>query len=386
MAAPVSSRPGPLSGLSVVEVASIGPGPFCAMLLADLGADVVRLDRGDDTGDKPLLGRGRRSVAVDLKQADGLDVLLRLVDGADVLLEGFRPGVAERLGFGPDVCFDRNPRLVYGRVTGFGQTGAWSGAAGHDINYIAMAGVLSSIGPAERPQPPLNLVADFGGGGMLLAVGVLSALIERGSSGQGQVVDATMVDGASLLMTMLHEMLHRGMWQERRQANLLDGGTWYYDVYETADGEWVSFGAIEPQFFAVLTSELGLGDLSRSDGADGDALLRKKVAEAVRSRTRQEWEERLGGGDACFAPVLRMSEASMHPYHRERATFVDVDGMAQPAPAPRFSRTPPASPTGARVPGQDTRAVLAELGLSDREILRRLATGAVMEPPPVGRR
>ena len=358
---------GPLDGVKVVEVASIGPAPFCAMVLADLGADVVRVDRAAevDVAGPPLLGRGRRSVAVDLKHPDGLDVLLRLADEADILLEGFRPGVAERLGFGPDVCLGRNPALVYGRMTGWGQTGPWAAMAGHDINYIALAGVLGTVGrEGEAPVPPLNVVGDFGGGGLLLAVGVLAALAERRRSGEGQVVDAAMVEGASLLMTMIHEMVATGDWNEARGTNSLDGGAWFYDSYETADGGWVAFGSLEPQFNAQLLAALELTDdvPDQWDRASWPTM-RARVAAAVRTRTRAEWEERLTGTDVCFAPVLAPSEVRDHPHHVARQSWVDVAGVAQPAPAPRFSRTPGAVRRPAPRPGEHTAEILAELGL-----------------------
>jgi alpha-methylacyl-CoA racemase len=365
---------GPLAGIRVVEVAGIGPGPFCAMVLADLGADVVRVDRASEVGraGPPLLGRGRRSVAVDLKQPEGLDVLLRLADRADVLVEGFRPGVAERLGFGPDVCLARNPALVYGRMTGWGQDGPWAPMAGHDINYIALAGVLGAVGRAgEAPVPPLNLVGDFGGGGLLLAFGVLAALAERHRSGRGQVVDAAMVEGASLLTTLVHEMVAEGGWNDARGTNTLDGGAWFYDSYETADGGWVAFGSLEPQFYALLCELL---ELDGAGDGDGDDLpdqwdraawpdMRERAAAAVRRRTRAEWEERLAGTDVCFAPVLGLSEVRSHPHHVARQSWVDVGGVPQPAPAPRFSRTPGRVRRPAPHPGEHTAEILAELGL-----------------------
>jgi alpha-methylacyl-CoA racemase len=314
---------------------------------------------------------------LDLKHSKGVDVLLQLTDRSDVLLEGFRPGVAERLGFGPDVCRARNPRLVYGRMTGFGQTGAWSGAAGHDLNYVALAGALWSMGSKERPIPPLNLIGDFGGGGLLLAFGLVSALLERASSGDGQVIDAAMVDGASLLMTMFHELIHRGMWTEDRGANLIDGGTWYYDAYETADGEWISCAAVEPEFRHELLTALGLEESLGTEPTD--PVMRNRMATAIRRRTRSEWEERLGRTDACFAPVLRPTEMWDHEYHQERRTFVEVDGVREPAPAPRFSRTPPPPTTSAPLPGEHTLEILEQLGLSDEAISEYLGCGAVRD-------
>jgi alpha-methylacyl-CoA racemase len=368
---------GPLSGIEVVEIASVGPGPFCALLLGDLGARVTRVDRIDDPTDEPiLLGRGRRSIAVDLKDPAGTDVVLGLADRADVLIEGFRPGVAERLGFGPEVCHARNERLIYGRMTGFGQTGSWRGAAGHDLNYISLAGVAWNLGSPERPIPPLNLIGDFGGGSFLLAFGVASALFERERSGLGQVIDAAMVDGASLLMTMFHEMLGRGMWQEGRGKNLIDGGTWYYDLYETADGEWLSCAAVEAQFRRSLLRELGFDE---GEASTEDPDIRRRLAEVIRTKTRAEWEERLRDRDTCAAPVLKMSEMWDHAFHVERQTSVGVNGIRQPAPAPRFSRTPAGRPTDAPCSGAQTFEVLDELGYDARTVATLAAQGVVRQ-------
>ena len=373
---------GPLAGVRVVELAGIGPGPFCAMLLADLGAEVLRVDR--PAASRPawprVLARGRRSVAVDLKHPDGAGVVLDLVAAADALVEGFRPGVAERLGIGPDACLARNPRLVYGRVTGWGQEGPWQQAAGHDIDYIALAGALHPIGHAGGPPvPPLNLVGDFGGGGMLLALGVVAALLEAGRSGAGQVVDAAMVDGAALLTTQFHELLAAGLWAEERGANLLDGGAPFYGVYETADGRHLAVGALEPQFYAELLRRLGLddGDLPAQLDRDGWPLLRERLAAVFRTRTREEWCELLAGTDACVAPVLALAEAPAHPHNRARGTFVEVGGVTQPAPAPRFSRTPCDPPTPAASPGEHTDQALADWGLPPDKIARLRATTAI---------
>jgi alpha-methylacyl-CoA racemase len=373
---------GPLAGVRVVELAGIGPGPFCAMLLADLGAEVLRVDR--PAASRPawptVLARGRRSVAVDLKHPDGAGVVLDLVAAADALVEGFRPGVAERLGIGPDACLARNPRLVYGRVTGWGQEGPWRLAAGHDIDYVALAGALHPIGHAGGPPvPPLNLVGDFGGGGMLLALGVIAALLEAGRSGAGQVVDAAMVDGAALLTTQFHELLAAGLWGEERGANLLDGGAPFYAVYETADGRHLAVGALEPQFYAELLRRLGIdgGALPAQLDRDGWPLLRERLAALFRTRTREEWCELLAGTDACVAPVLALGEAPAHPHNRARGTFVEVGGVTQPAPAPRFSRTPCDPPTPAASPGEHTDQALADWGLPPDRIARLRATTAI---------
>ena len=373
---------GPLAGVRVVEVAGIGPGPFCAMVLADLGADVVRVDRpGAALGPLPaLLLRGRRSVVVDLKHPEGAGVVLDLVASADALLEGFRPGVAERLGIGPDACLARNPRLVYGRVTGWGQQGPWRQAAGHDIDYIALAGALHPIGPAGGPPvPPLNLLGDYGGGGMLLAFGVVAALLEAASSGRGQVVDAAMVDGAALLSTAVHELRALGLWRDERGGNLLDGGAPFYGVYETADGGHLAVGALEPRFFAELLARLGLdaAELPAQGDRDGWPALRERLAATFRTRTRDQWSELLAGTDACVAPVLSRAEAPDHPHNGARGTFVQVGGVTQPGPAPRFSRTPPAPPGPPPAPGQHTGEVLRDWGLDPDRVARLRAAGAV---------
>jgi alpha-methylacyl-CoA racemase len=366
---------GPLAGLRIVEIAGIGPGPYCAMLLADMGAEVLRVERpakvagGDARFD--LLSRGRRCIAVDLKQPAGVEAVLRLVERADGLTEGFRPGVMERLGLGPDVCLARNPRLVYGRMTGFGQSGPLAQAAGHDINYIALAGALGPIGRrGAPPTPPLNLVGDFGGGGLLLAFGMTCALLERARSGKGQVVDAAMVDGAAALMTVFHGAQQSGFWSEERGTNLLDTGSHFYDAYETADGEFVSIGAIEPQFYAELLKRIGVdadslpAQLDRGRWPEGKATLTR----LFKTKTRAEWCALLEGSDSCFAPVLSMSEARRHPHNVARGAFVSVAGVEQPRPAPRFSRTdseiqrPPA-----RV-AEHTDEALRDWGFSAREV------------------
>jgi alpha-methylacyl-CoA racemase len=374
---------GPLDGIKVIEIAGIGPGPFCAMLLADMGAQVVRVERHPDrdpAGWPRLMARGRRSVVIDLKHEQGPEVVLRLVESADALLEGFRPGVAERLGIGPEACLARNPRLVYGRMTGWGQSGPLSGAAGHDIDYIALAGALYPIGAAGgAPVPPLNLLGDFGGGGLLLAFGIACGLIEARRSGRGQVVDAAIVDGAALLSTIVHELLGAALWEERRGANLLDGGAPFYGVYETADGEHMAVGALEPRFYAELLAGLGLDPEELPAQADRERWpeLRDRLAAAFRTRTRDEWAEVFAGTDACVAPVLRPSEALLHPHNRQRGTFVPVGEVAQPGPAPRFSRTPPSTPDPAPRPGEHTHEVLASSGFTPEEIATLRASGAI---------
>jgi alpha-methylacyl-CoA racemase len=374
---------GPLDGVRVVEIAGIGPGPFCAMLLADMGADVVRVDRPETAGGAgwpALMSRGRRSVVVDLKHELGAEVVLRLVERADALLEGFRPGVAERLGIGPDACLARNPRLVYGRMTGWGQDGPLRNAAGHDIAYISVAGALFPIGEQGGPPvPPLNLLGDFGGGGLLLAFGIACGLLEARRSGQGQVVDAAIVDGAALLTTAVHELAALGGWQERRGANLLDGGAPFYGVYETADGEHMAVGALEPRFYAELLGKLGLraDDLPAQTDRERWPELRERLEAVFRTRTRAEWTDLFEGSDACVAPVLRPSEAATHSHNRAREVFVAIDGLPQPAPAPRFSRTPPSPPGPRPVPGQHTDEVLASSGFDPQEIAALRAGAAI---------
>jgi alpha-methylacyl-CoA racemase len=345
---------GPLAGLRVVELAGLGPGPHAAMVLADLGADVVRVERpagralevgGSAAGDAVL--RGRRSVALDLKTDEGRDAVLALVEHADVLLEGLRPGVAERLGVGPEDCHARNPRLVYGRVTGWGQDGPLANEVGHDLNYIGLTGALHAMGrPGETPPPPLNLVGDFGGGSMLLLVGVLAALFERSNSGRGQVVDAAMVDGTATLSQMVLALRGMGVWGDDRGSNLLDGGAPFYDTYACADGEFVAVGALEPQFFAALLDGLGLDPADVGDQHDrsGWPAMRERLTDLFASRTREEWADHFAGTDACVTPVLSFAEAAAHPHLRARGTFVEVDGVTQAAPAPRFSRTPSVVP------------------------------------------
>jgi alpha-methylacyl-CoA racemase len=378
--------PGPLSGYRVIEIAGIGPGPFAAMLLADMGAEVVRVERAQAvrpgaTQNKDVLQRGRRSIALDLKHPDGVATLLRLVDRADALIEGFRPGVMERLGVGPDVCLARNPRLVFGRMTGWGQDGPYAQAAGHDINYISLAGALAHYGRAGGPPtPPLNMVGDFGGGGMFLAFGVVCALLEAQRSGSGQVVDTAMVDGTAVLMSMFHAFRAMGAFNEQaRGTNLLDTGAPFYDVYECADGQYVSFGSIEPQFYAELLRLTGLeGDPEFAKQMDvaNWPHLKQRLAALVRTKSRAEWCELMEHTDVCFAPVLTMSEAVAHPHNVARGTFIEIDGIVQPAPAPRFSRTVPVVSGPPAVAGQHTGAVLRDWGLADEEVEALLASGA----------
>ena len=379
---------GPLAGVKVLELAGIGPGPFCGMMLADMGAEVVRVDRassarGGDAAKPPpdVLGRGRRSIAVDLKQPDGVETVLKLVEQADVLIEGFRPGVTERLGLGPDVCAQRNPRLVYGRMTGWGQEGPMAQAAGHDINYIALAGALDHFGRlGQPPTPPLNLVGDFGGGGMFLAFGVVSALVERATSGKGQVVDAAMVDGAATLMGFFFGMKAMGAWEGERGTNILDGGAHFYDAYETADGKYISLGSIEPQFYAELIEKAGLAGEelpAQNDRSQWPALKPRFIA-LFKKKTRDEWCAIMEGTDVCFAPVLSMAEAPEHPHNVHRNTFVERQGLVQPAPAPRFSRTAPELDRPPSYPGQHTQEVLESFGFDAAEIERLKETKAVV--------
>ncbi len=379
---------GPLSGFKVVELQGIGPGPFCGMMLADMGAEVIRVDRAVNVPDSapgapPLdvLARGRRSVAVDLKSTEGVETVLKLVENADALLEGFRPGVAERLGIGPDECLARNPKLVYGRMTGWGQEGPYAQMAGHDINYIALAGALAHIGRAgEAPVPPLNLVGDFGGGGMLRAFGLVCGMLEAQRSGKGQVVDAAMVDGAAVLMSMFSGMFASGALTEERGTNLLDTGSHFYDVYETSDAKFVSFGSIEPQFYAELLELSGLGaaaDLPRQMDKANWPAMKERLAALVKGKTRDEWCTIMDGSDVCFAPVLTLNEAAKHPHNVQRSTFVEVAGLTQPAPAPRFSRTAPAIQGPPAWPGQHTDDVLTSWGFTTDEVAKLRATGAV---------
>ena len=364
---------GPLKGVKIVEIAGIGPGPFCAMMLADMGADIIRIDRkssGMSMGRLDMLNRGRRSVAVNLKDPEGVELVLKLIEKADALLEGFRPGVMEKLGLGPDVCLERNPKLVYGRMTGWGQEGPMAKAAGHDINYIALTGALHAIGNrGQKPVAPLNLVGDFGGGGMLLAYGIVCGLLEAKNSGKGQVVDAAMVDGASILMTMMYGFKAAGMWQDERGVNLLDTGAHFYDTYETKDGKWICIGSIEPQFYALLIQHAALPpEFNNQMDQSKWPELKEKIAEIFKTKTRDEWCEIMEGTDVCFSPVLSMEEAPNHPHIKARNTFVEIDGRINPAPAPRFSRTEPEIQGPPPMPGEHNEAALSDWGFTSEDI------------------
>ncbi|MCH8140305.1 MAG: CoA transferase [Proteobacteria bacterium] len=364
---------GPLQGFRIIELAGIGPGPFCGMMLSDMGAEVIRIDRVGASTRRPkdVLARNRRSVAVDLKQPKGVEIVLRLVETADALFEGFRPGVTERLGIGPDDCLARNEKLVYGRMTGWGQEGPMAQAAGHDINYIGLAGALHGIGrPGECPVPPLNLVGDFGGGGMLLAYGLVCGLLETQRSGKGQVVDAAMVDGAASLMAMFFSMAAMGAYTENRGTNMLDGGAHFYDTYETQDGKHICIGSIEPQFYALLVEKAGLDKERFAPQMDSSQwpAFKEELKEVFKAKSRDEWCDIMEGSDVCFAPVLSILEAPDHPHNKARQTFLEVDGIMQPAPSPRFSRTVPRVSHSARVVGEDSVAVLKDCGFDDDEI------------------
>lgn len=381
---------GPLAGFRVVELVGIGPGPFAAMVLADLGAEVIRVDRasavrpGRDGSPFDVMARSRSSVGVDLKSPEGVEVVLRLVESADVLTEGFRPGVTERLGVGPDACWARNPKLVYGRMTGWGQEGPYASAAGHDINYISLSGALSLIGRAgQAPVPPVNFLGDFGGGGMLLALGVVAALLEAQRSGKGQVVDAAMVDGSSLLAAMTWGVLASGSWGARG-TNLLDTGAWYYDCYECADGRYVSLGSLEPQFYAQMLELTGLAADVDGGGPVPDPgdratwpAMKERMAALIRTKTRDEWCALMEGTDVCFAPVLDATEAHLHPHNQHRGTFVEVAGVMQPGPAPRFSRTVAETPRPPVAPGAQTDEILTGIGYPAGEIAKLRESGAV---------
>lgn len=378
---------GTLSGYKVVEFAGIGPAPMCAMLLSDMGAEVLRLDRAEDanlgipTDAKfNVLGRGRRSVAIDLKRKEGVEVALKLVGQADALLEGFRPGVMERLGLGPEQCMAKNPKLVYGRMTGWGQEGPLAHAAGHDINYIALTGALHSIGRrGEAPVPPLNLVGDFGGGGVYLALGVVAGILEAQKSGKGQVIDVAMVDGAASLMAAIYGLRAAGRWTDQRGDNILDTGAHYYNVYETSDGKYIAVGSIEPKFYAELLRLSGLAsqELPRQNDKISWPALTDQLAAIFRTKTREEWCKIMEGSEVCFAPVLSMQEAPQHPHNQLRGTFVDMDGVVQPSPAPRFSRTPSAIQRPPAAPGEHTEAALRDWGFSAADVEQLRQSGAI---------
>ena len=380
---------GPLHGIKVVEFAALGPAPMGAMLLADLGAEVLRIERKATVTGRPtadlfdpkidILNRSRRVVALDMKKPEAIEAALRLIEKADVLIEGFRPGVMERLGVGPDVCLARNPRLVYGRMTGWGQTGTLAHAAGHDINYLSLSGALHAIGEkGGKPVAPLNLVADCGGGAMLLAMGVLAGVISAKNTGQGQVVDAAMTDGAAVLMSMMYTLKAMGQWTQQRGDNLLDGGAHFYDTYQCSDGKWLSVGAIEPQFYALLLEKTGIADPAFEAQWDRSQwpALKEKLAAVIATRTREAWCAIFEGSDACVAPVLDMDEAPQHAHNRSRNTFIEVNGVTQPAPAPRFSRTPAAIPAPP-APDSDGGKALTEWGFSSAEIAGLRAVGAL---------
>ena len=377
---------GPLKGIRIIELGGIGPVPFCATLLADLGADVVRIDRLERAGTGTrfdVLARSRPTICVDLKTPDGAAAVLRLVEQADALMEGFRPGVAERLGLGPDACLSRNPRLVYARMTGWGQSGPLSQTAGHDINYIALTGALHSIRRAgQRPVPPLALVGDYGGGALYLAVGILSAILEARESGMGQVVDSAMAEGATSLMSDYYGLYAEGSWTAEPGTNMEDSGAPFYDVYETSDGEYISVGAIEPQFYAELIERMGLAgeELPEQHDRAQWPLLKQRFEEVFGSKTRQQWCEIMEGSDICFAPVLSMEEAPRHPHNVARETFVEIDGVIQPAPAPRFSRTVPELPRPPAEAGADSEGTLRSWGFSSEEIDRLIEANAIAPP------
>lgn len=378
-----------LSGLKVIELAAIGPVPFAAMMLADMGAQVTRIDRipGSPVDASAYAGfenRGRTSVAINLKHPKGIEALLRLVAGADVLLEGFRPGVMERLGLGPEVCLARNPALIYGRMTGWGQSGPLAHAAGHDLNYVALSGALHAMGWSDRPpMPPLNMVGDYGGGAMMLLVGMLAALHERQRSGQGQVIDAAMTDGVVTLMSQIYSLLAQGLWKDSRCSNQLDGGAHYYGAYECADGHFISIGSIEPQFYRLLLQKCGIDapEFKAQLDAHGWPELRARLGELFKTRTRSAWCELMEGTDICFAPVLSLTEAPEHPHNRARQAFVTLNGTVQPAPSPRFSRTPSRASGEIPLEGEHSLKLLAESGISAAEIAQLIAEGAVYASP-----
>ena len=374
-------RQGPLTGLKIIEFAGIGPGPFCGMLLSDLGADVVRIDRKGQGRSSPsdITSRGRRSVGLDLKSPEAIEACLKLMESADAVFEGFRPGVMERLGLGPDIACARNPKLVYGRMTGWGQFGPYAKAAGHDMNYIAITGALHATGTRDKPIPPLNLVGDFGGGALYLAFGLMAGIIQARETGKGQVIDCAMSDGAASLMSMFYGFKAAGMWREERRANLLDGGAHFYDTYQCSDGKWVSIGSIEPQFYALLLEKTGITDpafAAQMDRNSWDAL-RDKLAEVMKQKTQAEWCLIMEGTDVCFGPVLDLDEAPKHPHNVARQTFVELGGVTQPAPSPRFSVTPGAIQGPPPAVGAHDQEALSDWGFTGVEIAALQAAGAI---------
>ncbi|MBT3409325.1 MAG: CoA transferase [Halieaceae bacterium] len=375
---------GPLNGYTVLELAGIGPAPMGGMILADMGAEVIRIDRAGNAPGlhmKDVSTRGKKSVALNLKDPAGIETLLRMVENADVVIDPFRPGVCEKLGIGPDVCLERNPKLVFARMTGWGQNGPLAQAAGHDINYISITGALYAMGrKGEKPVPPLNLVGDMGGGGMLLVNGVLAALLESANSGKGQVIDAAMVDGAAQLMWMFHGFEAMGMWDaSQRESNLLDGAAHFYDSYECADGEYISIGSIEPRFYALLKQHAGLSeeDFGDQNNAEKWPEMKAKITEVFKQKTQAQWCEIMEGTDVCFAPVLNFIDAPSHPANVARNAYIEVDGITQPAPAPRFSRTPSEVRNGGSAAGADTETILAEMGFSENEVDELKNAGAI---------
>lgn len=372
---------GPLAGVKIIELAGIGPGPFAGMLLADYGAEVVVVERpGDFTIPNDCSRRSKRSIALNLKTAEGIEALLKLVEQADVLFEGYRPGVAERLGVGPDVCLARNPKLIYGRMTGWGQTGPMAKVAGHDINYISLTGALHATGRAgDKPVPPLNLAGDFGGGGVFLVMGILAALYEAQKSGVGQVIDAAMTEGSAVLMAFFHSMHAIGAWNHERGSNIIDSGAHFYDSYETADGKYISLGPIEPQFYKTLLEKAHLDPAVFGEQMNAEAWpeQKKRLEMVFKDKTQQQWCDILEGSDACFAPVLNFSEAPSHPHNIARKSYVEVDGMIQPAPAPKFSRTPSAVPVKGPDVGVNTEEVLSAWGFSSQQLHDLRGSGAI---------
>ncbi|RLQ21613.1 CoA transferase [Seongchinamella sediminis] len=373
---------GPLNGYTILELAGIGPAPMGGMILADMGAEVIRIDRaGGGPGMKDVSSRGKKSVALNLKDPAGVETLLRMVENADVIIDPFRPGVCEKLGIGPDVCLARNPKLIFARMTGWGQDGPLAQAAGHDINYISITGALFAMGRAgEKPVPPLNLVGDMGGGGMLLVNGVLAALLETASSGKGQVIDAAMVDGAAQLMWMFHSFEAMGLWDAtKRESNMLDGGAHFYDTYECADGEYISIGSIEPQFYALLKQKAGLSEEEFGDQNNASLWpqMKQRLTEVFKQKTQAQWCELMEGTDVCFAPVLKFTDAAAHPANLARNTYIEVEGVTQPAPAPRFSRTPSEVRNGGSTGGADTAQVLSDMGFAAQELEELKNAGSI---------